>query len=80
MFPIHTVCETGQRPPSSYCGGTCVGVPLNQPAAYPITTNTAITAITPYHRRLSIKFIVTSRYPAMHGDPAISFLDLHFPI
>lgn len=47
-----------------YCCGTCVGVPPNQPAAYPITSNTTITAATLYQRRLSMKFIVTSSYPA----------------
>src|SRR6266545_2040809 len=43
-----------------------VGVPLNQPAAYAITSNTTITPITPYQRRLSLKSI--GRPPVSAGD------------
>jgi hypothetical protein len=56
---------TSENDDRSYCCGAGVGVPPNQPAAYAITSNTTITATTPYQRRLSLRSIVTSRYPAM---------------
>jgi hypothetical protein len=41
----------------SHCGGVAGGVPPNQPAAYPMTSNTTITTATPY---LSLKCIAAS--------------------